>query len=68
MATSSITKNFVISGERAVEAFLDAYEEAERDREARGSDVSPNNIKEITDQEELRNLVRGWERKHGRNS
>ena len=32
MATSSITKNFIISGEKQVEMFADAVEESDNDK------------------------------------
>ena len=49
MATSSITKNFIISGQKQVEMFVDAIEASAR---------------EITDEAELIELMDKWEKKN----
>jgi hypothetical protein len=50
MATSSITKNFVISGQKQVEMFADAIEASANDRPVR----IPVSAKEIKGEAELR--------------
>ena len=53
MATSSITKNFVISGKRQVEMFADAIEASANNRPNRISVTA----KEIKGEEELRKFM-----------
>jgi len=50
MATSSITKNFIISGQKQVEMFADAIEASANDRPVR----IPVSAKEIKGEAELR--------------
>ena len=54
MATSSITKNFVISGQEQVEKFINAIEESARNRPVR----TPVAASEITDETELLEFMR----------
>ena len=54
MATSSITKNFVISGKEQVEMFVNAIEESAKNRPVR----TPVSVKFIRGEEELRELMR----------
>lgn len=49
MATSSITKNFVISGKEQVDIFIKALEESEKDRPIR----TKVNAIELTDIEDI---------------
>lgn len=53
MATSSITKNFVISGERQVEMFVDAIEESANNRPIR----VPVAASELTDPKDIIKLM-----------
>ena len=55
MATSSITKNFVISGKEQVEMFINAIEESAKNR--------PVNVKFIETEDELREFMRFREKK-----
>ena len=59
MATSSITKNFVISGKEQVEMFVNAIEESAKNRPVRKS----VNVKYIETEEELREFMRFREMK-----
>ncbi len=59
MATSSITKNFVISGKEQVEMFVNAIEESAKNRPVR----TPVAVKFIKGEEELRELMRFREMK-----
>ena len=54
MATSSITKNFVISGKEQVEMFINAIEESAKNRPVR----TPVAARQIKGEEELRKFVR----------
>ena len=58
MATSSITKNFVISGKEQVEMFINAIEESEKKRPVH----IPVAAREITDEEELVEFMEKWEK------
>ena len=54
MATSSITKNFVISGKEQVEMFVNAIEESAKNRPVQTSVAA----REIKGEYELRELMR----------
>ena len=54
MATSSITKNFVISGQKQVDMFVNAIEESAKNRPVR----IPVAASEITDDTELMEFMR----------
>lgn len=54
MATSSITKNFVISGKEQVEMFVNAIEESAKNRPVQISVAA----REIKGENELRELMR----------
>ena len=54
MATSSITKNFVISGKEQVEMFVNAIEESANNRPVR----MPEAASEITDEAELMEFMK----------
>lgn len=60
MATSSITKNFVISGQEQVEMFVDALEASANDKTPRVN----VNFRELTDENEI--LARLEQRKRNR--
>ena len=59
MATSSITKNFVISGKEQVEMFVNAIEESAKNRPVR----TPVNVEFIETEDELREFMRFREKK-----
>ena len=58
MATSSITKNFVISGKEQVEMFVNAIEESAKNRPVH----IPVAANEITDEAELVEFMAKWEK------
>ncbi|NBI84912.1 hypothetical protein D3Z47_01345 [Lachnospiraceae bacterium] len=58
MATSSITKNFVISGREQVEMFVNAIEESAKNRPVH----IPVAAREITDEAELVEFMTKWEK------
>ena len=60
MATSSITHNFVISGDEAVQRFIDALDASEKD-------PSPKRelpYKELKDPKEIAEFMARWDRAH----
>ena len=59
MPTSSITKQFVISGEEQIKSFLDAWEASEKD-----PPIGKTTAKHITDPDEIRALIRSLEVKY----
>ena len=63
MATSSITKNFVISGKEQVEMFINAIEESAKNRPVR----IPVAAREITDEAELVEFMEEWEKANAGN-
>ena len=63
MATSSVTKNFVISGKRQVEIFADAIEASANNRPNRISVAA----REITTDEEFIEFMEKWEKPNIRN-
>ena len=54
MATSSITKNFVVAGKEQVEMFVNAIEESAQNRPVR----TPVKVKFIETESELREFMR----------
>ena len=58
MATSSITKNFIISGQKQVEMFADAIEASAKNRPVR----VPVSAREITEEAELIEFMEKWEK------
>ena len=62
MATSSITHNFVISGDEAVQRFIDALDASEKDPGPK----RPRIVKELTDPEELAEFTRRLKEAHGK--
>jgi hypothetical protein len=58
MATSSITKNFVISGKEQVEMFADAIEASANNRPI----PIPVSAREIKDESELLEFIKKWEK------
>ena len=56
MATSSVTHNFVISGEERVQRFIDALDAADKDRTPK-KDLP---YRELTDPQEIAHLMKRW--------
>ena len=56
MATSSITKNFIISSQKQVEMFVDAIEASAKNRPVR----VPVSAREITEEAELIEFMEKW--------
>lgn len=60
MAASSITKNFVVSGEKQVEMFANAIEESYQESLTRPQCDKPIKYSELRDPEEIRDLAEKW--------
>ena len=58
MATSSITKNFIISGKKQVEMFVRAIEESVQNRPVR----TPVAARQIKGEVELIKFMKDWEK------
>ena len=64
MATSSITKNFIVSGEKQVEIFADAIEESYQELLKRPKDTTSIKYREVRDPEEIKKLMEKWKEVH----
>lgn len=64
MATSSITKNFVVSGEKQVEMFANAIEESYQESLARQKDTTSFRYRELREPEEIQKLMEKWKKAH----
>jgi len=60
MAASSITKNFVVSGEKQVEMFANAIEESYQESITRAQSDKPVKYRELRDPDEIRALMEKW--------
>ena len=60
MATSSITKNFIVSGEKQVEIFADAIEESYQESLKRPKDITSIKYREVSDPEEIKKLMESY--------
>ncbi len=63
MATSSITHNFIISDEKAIERFIRAIEESEAERETR-NETHSGRVSLATDEQEIIKITEKWRSKH----
>ena len=57
MATSSITKNFVISGKQQAERFADAIEASYQESLTRDKNTAPIRYRELKDPVEIQKLM-----------
>ena len=64
MATSSITKNFIVSGEKQVEIFADAIEESYQESLKRPKDTNSIKYRELRDPDEIEKLMEKWKKVH----
>ncbi len=60
MAASSITKNFVVSGEKQVEMFANAIEESYQESLTRPQSDKSIKYRELRDPKEIRGLTEKW--------
>ena len=63
MATSSITKNFVVSGARQIEMFANAIEESYQESLTRPQNITSIKYRELRDPDEIKRLMEKWKRK-----
>lgn len=64
MATSSITKNFVVSGEKQVEMFANAIEESYQESLTRPKNTASFKYRELRDTTEIQKLMEKWKSTH----
>ena len=64
MATSSITKNFVISGKKQVEMFANAIEESYQESLTRPKNDISFKYRELRDSAEIQKLMEKWKKAH----
>lgn len=64
MATSSITKNFIVSGEKQVEIFANAIEESYQESLTRPQKNTSLKYKELRDPVEIQKLMERWKQAH----
>ena len=64
MATSSITKNFVVSGARQVEIFANAIEESYQESLTRPQNTTSVKYRELCDPDEIKRLMEKWKRQN----
>lgn len=64
MATSSITKNFVVSGEKQVEMFANAIEESYQESLTRQKNTASFRYRELRDPTEIQKLMEKWKKAH----
>lgn len=64
MATSSITKNFVVSGEKQVEMFANAIEESYQESLTRPKNTTSFRYRELRDPEEIKQFLEKWKKIH----
>ena len=64
MATSSITKNFVVSGARQVEMFANAIEESYQESLTRPRSTTSVKYRELRDPDEIKRLMEKWKRQN----
>ena len=64
MATSSITKNFVVSGEKQVEMFANAIEESYQESLTRPKNTASFRYRELRDPVEIQKLMEKWKKAH----
>jgi len=65
MATSSITKDFVVSGERQVEMFVDALESSYRESLERKENSIKITLKSKSESKKIKKMLKRWKKMHG---
>lgn len=60
MATSSITKNFIVLGDEQVEMFADAIEASYQESLHKSKEMPSFTYKEVTSSSELNDLIEKW--------
>ncbi len=65
MATSSITKNFVVSGDKQAEIFANAIEESYQESLTRQNNATSFKYRELKDPDEIQQIMMKWKETHG---
>ncbi len=64
MATSSIKKNFVVSGKKQVEMFANAIEASYQESLKRKEEEKNFSYRELKDPEDLKRFMERWKKNH----
>ena len=64
MATSSITKNFIISDEKQIEVFANAIEESYEESLRTPQSDALIKFRELRDADEIREIMEKWRKSH----
>ena len=64
MATSSITKNFIISDEKQIELFANAIEESYEESLRTSQSDAAIKFRELQDADEIKEIMEKWRKSH----
>jgi hypothetical protein len=64
LATSSITKNFVVSGAEQVEKFANAIEESYQESLKKSNKTNSFSYKELREPDEIKKFTEKWKKAH----
>lgn len=64
MATSSITKNFIVSGTEQAEMFANALEESCKESLSRTQNTIPLKYRDLQEPDELNRMMEKWKKIH----
>ena len=64
MATSSITKNFIVSGTEQAEMFANALEESYKESLSRTQNTIPLKYRDLQEPDELNRMMEKWKKIH----
>lgn len=64
MATSSITKNFIVSGNSQAETFANAIEESYQESLMHTKDTTFVKYRELNNSKEIKEFMKKWKKSH----
>ena len=64
MATSSITKNFIISDEKQIELFANAIEESYEESLRTSQSAASIKFRELQNADEIKEIMEKWRKSH----
>ena len=64
MATSSITKNFIISDEKQIELFANAIEESYEESLRTSQSAASIKLRELQNADEIKEIMEKWRKSH----
>lgn len=64
MATSSITKNFIVSGTEQAEMFANVLEESYKESLSRTQNTIPLKYRDLQEPDELNRMMEKWKKIH----